>query len=239
MKYIAFIMILALFVACTAPPEDVPRAQPAAPDTVQGTAVVEEPAAEPEAPPAEPVDDMQHDDMDKPMEDEPMDDVHPHEHKAAIEAHDAGDEDHATSVPVNMAASSFEFEGFAPGKSHAGTFEDMEGTLFFEHGVLVAAEGTIQAVSVKTDSEGLDKHLRNEDFFHVEMYPTIEVMTTEISEDSVTADITFHGVTQRLTFPADVSAEGISADTVISMEDFGISYTGVNDEVRITFSFVQ
>ena len=144
----------------------------------------------------------------------------------------------AAERPIDVAASTFTFTGYAPGKDHTGTFEEMEGVLLFEEGAIVGARGVIQASSVKSDSERLDGHLMNEDFFNVEIYPEITMESTSIANGELTGTLTFHGVSQDLTFPVTVTENSISADTIISMEDFGISYTGVNDEVRIQFTMV-
>ncbi len=142
-----------------------------------------------------------------------------------------------TEVPINIEESSFRFIGYGPGKSHEGTFNEMLGVLLYEGDTLVGARGTIKAESVDTDSDGLDRHLRNEDFFNVDIYPTIEVETVLLESDNVVADLTFHGVTKRMSFPVTTTENSISGETILKMSDFEINYPAVNDEVSIGFTF--
>lgn len=56
-----------------------------------------------------------------------------------------------------------------------GTFSGMSGTLHFDANDLSQSyfKVCIDAASVDTDNEKRDAHLRNEDFFEVDKYPTI------------------------------------------------------------------
>ena len=58
--------------------------------------------------------------------------------------------------------------------------------------------------SINTHSEDRDNHLRSEDFFDVEKYPTITFQSTDIQKDGddyeVTGDWTIKGVTKPVTF---------------------------------------
>lgn len=139
------------------------------------------------------------------------------------------------TVPIDKEQSNFEFEGFGVGKSHVGTFEEMDGTVTYADGRIVAAQGVIQAASVKSDSGGLDKHLRNEDFFHVEQYPEIRFSSNEITDEAMIGELTFLGVTREITIPLMESGERLIADFLLDTEQFGMSYTGVNKDVRIAF----
>ncbi|MFC5629691.1 YceI family protein [Aliibacillus thermotolerans] len=58
--------------------------------------------------------------------------------------------------------------------------------------------------SINTHSEDRDNHLRSEDFFDVEKYPTITFQSTDIQKDGddyeVTGDLTIKDVTKPVTF---------------------------------------
>lgn len=142
-------------------------------------------------------------------------------------------------VPINTEESMFEFEGYGPGKSHIGVFEEFSGNLLYEDGQITGVEGTIQADSVNTGISGLDSHLKNEDFFHVEMYPEIKFSTTNIDLEAgqATGPLTFLGVTKEITFPVEISEEGISTDFILDTTPFGMQHTGTDKEVRIAFEF--
>jgi len=63
-------------------------------------------------------------------------------------------------------------------------------------------EATIEAASIETRNEQRDGHLKSEDFFHVEKFPTLHFKSTGIrvvdeGELSVEGDLTIRGVTRR------------------------------------------
>jgi polyisoprenoid-binding protein YceI len=119
-------------------------------------------------------------------------------------------------------------------------------------------EATIEAASIVTRDEQRDGHLKSEDFFHVEKFPTLHFKSTGISvvsdgELSVEGDLTIRGVTRKVRFavegptppakdPWGNTRIGISASTKINRKDFGLTWnaaleTGgilVGDEVTIT-----
>lgn len=145
-----------------------------------------------------------------------------------------------TKVAADPNKSSFEFEGYGPGKSHVGTFEEGEMFFLYDNNELVGFVGVINPATVKTDSGGLDKHLMNEDFFNVETFPKITATSTNIDKvaGQVTGDLTFLGVTKELTFPATITDNSVEADVVFDTTLWGMEYAGVNPEVRVAFNFV-
>ena len=119
-------------------------------------------------------------------------------------------------------------------------------------------EVSIPAASVSTVDEKLDAHLRNEDFFDVQKFPTITFQSTSIRSTGgrdyeVTGDLTIRGVTQTVTLNvADFSEPskdpwgnlriGLSGSTKVNRKDFGLVWNAplefggvlVGDEVTIT-----
>ena len=106
--------------------------------------------------------------------------------------------------------------------------------------------------------EKLDAHLKNEDFFDVQKFPTITFQSTSIRSTGgrdyeVTGDLTIRGVTQTVTLNvADFSEPskdpwgnlriGLSGSTKVNRKDFGLVWNAplefggvlVGDEVTIT-----
>ena len=85
--------------------------------------------------------------------------------------------------------------------------------------------------SINTHSEDRDNHLRSEDFFDVEKYPTITFQSTDIQKDGddyeVTGDLTIKDVTKPVTFatnPWGVEVYGFEAKTKINREEFGLTW---------------
>jgi polyisoprenoid-binding protein YceI len=73
---------------------------------------------------------------------------------------------------------------------------------------LVTAE--VQLDSVDTRNEDRDQHLRTSDFFDIENHPTMTFRSTEITESSLTGDLTIKGITRPVTF--DLEFNGVSPD---------------------------
>jgi polyisoprenoid-binding protein YceI len=119
-------------------------------------------------------------------------------------------------------------------------------------------EVSIPAASVSTVDEKLDAHLKNEDFFDVEQFPTLTFKSTSIRSTGghdyeVAGNLTIRGVTQTVTLNvADFSEPskdpwgnlriGLSGSTKVNRKDFGLVWNAplefggvlVGDEVTIT-----
>ena len=70
-------------------------------------------------------------------------------------------------------------------------------------------------------------------------FPTATFRSTEIKKDgeghTITGDLTLHGVTKRISFPATVAVTGATlsanAEFSINRQDFGINYPGMRDDL--------
>jgi polyisoprenoid-binding protein YceI len=135
--------------------------------------------------------------------------------------------------------------------SHNGSFEKFAGTIDYNGKVETSKVTiTIESASVKTDDDGLTKHLQTPDFFDVAKYPEAKFESTEIkaggdkgASHTVTGNLTLHGVTKSITFPATivVASDAITVDSTFSInrKDFGINYAGaannlIRDDVVLT-----
>lgn len=136
-----------------------------------------------------------------------------------------------------------------------GRFNRTDGKLELD---LVAKTGaidiTIDATSIDTGLEALEKHLRGEDFFNVAKYPAIIYRSNSFQfvSDKLTqidGNLTLLGVTKpvRLNIDSFRCAEhprlkrpacGASASTTIKRSDFGMKYgiPAVGDDVKIVIS---
>lgn len=138
--------------------------------------------------------------------------------------------------------------------SHSGGFKDFSGHFFVKDGEDKPNAGafTIQMDSTWSDNEKLTGHLKADDFFGVETYPTATFEMTDAKKMSdnnyqISGNLELHGVTKNITFP--VTAER-SGDTIkfqsefdINRKDFGINYPGktddlIRDEVVLNLDFV-
>ncbi|MCW3125185.1 MAG: YceI family protein [Bacteroidetes bacterium] len=116
---------------------------------------------------------------------------------------------------------------------------------------------TIQTASVNTDNENRDKHLKGEDFFFAEKFPTITFKSSSVKKVNdknleLAGDLTLRGVTKKVKWDVKyngtikdakgVSHAGFKATTTINRKDYGVSWNKtldaggvtVSDEVAIT-----
>jgi polyisoprenoid-binding protein YceI len=134
--------------------------------------------------------------------------------------------------------------------SHTGGFKAFKGTFEVEPAKLesskIAAE--IDTNSIFADNDRLTGHLKSPDFFDVAKFPTSTFVSTAIeagrkdpkakdATHTVTGNLTLHGVTKSISFPAKIAVSGdnasLDSEFFINRRDFGINYPGqANDLIR-------
>jgi len=152
---------------------------------------------------------------------------------------------------ITPANSKIEFLASKVTGSHHGSFEKFSGEIDYAGASEKSRVSiTIDASSVTTDTPDLTKHLKTPDFFDVAKYPQATFVSTEIrpggekgASHTVTGNLTLHGVTKSITFPATivVAPDAITVESTfaINRKDFGINYAGavdnlIRDEVVLT-----
>jgi len=144
------------------------------------------------------------------------------------------------SLAINPSNSKIEFVGAKVTASHPGGFTDFAGTVDLGDPVEKSQiQVTIQTASIYADKEKLTKHLKSPDFFDVAKFPTATFRSTRIDKEgaghTITGDLTLHGVTQSISFPATLSVTdsqvSAKAEFSINRQDFGITYPGMPDDL--------
>lgn len=128
--------------------------------------------------------------------------------------------------------------------SHDGGFRDFTGSIAFDPAAPERSriEVTIQTASLFSDNEDLTAHLKSGDFFGVEAFPTARFESTEIraggdgnATHTITGQLSLHGQTQTITFPATVnvtdSAVTATSEFSIERQQFGMVYPGRADDL--------
>lgn len=125
--------------------------------------------------------------------------------------------------------------------SHDGGFHVFEGSFTLQDEEIESARGeiVIDMNSTWSDNNRLTDHLKNEDFFHVEQFPTsrFELFQVESGPEGyiLTGNLTLHGVTKEISFPATIESVGngftLSAEFFILRFDFDIVYPGRADDL--------
>ncbi len=142
------------------------------------------------------------------------------------------------------------FRGSKVTGAHDGKFEKVNGTVTVPEADLAQAviDLEIDMGSTVADDEKLTGHLKSPDFFDVATHPTSRFQSTKIEKTDdgveVTGNLTLHGVTKTIAFPAVISLDGetltAKSEFVINRKDFDIVYPGkpddlIRDEVVIKF----
>jgi polyisoprenoid-binding protein YceI len=103
----------------------------------------------------------------------------------------------------------------------------------------------IDTTSIFTEFAKLTDHLKSPDFFEVREYPTAKFESTSIEQSAegkatITGNLTLHGVTKEITFPATVTVtdEGLTlkSEFTIDRSEFGMTFSPdkVNNDVAMT-----
>lgn len=151
----------------------------------------------------------------------------------------------ATSYAFDHSNSAVGFVGAKISASHEGSFKKFEGKVAIPGTDLSRGSVSVEidATSIHMpDSEKLTGHLKSPDFFDVEKFPKATFVSTGVKEGgeggathTVTGNLTMHGVTKSISFPAKAKLEGdafaLDADFKINRKDFGIVYAGKADDL--------
>ena len=127
-----------------------------------------------------------------------------------------------------------------------GAFNDISGQGSFDAAQPTNSkvELTIQAASIDTRNADRDAHLRSNDFFDMEQYPTITFVSTAVEpqgddEYLVTGDLTIKGVTKPVSVAFDATGPvvdpwgntriGLEGKVVVNRKDWGLNWNAALD----------
>ncbi|MBL8137671.1 MAG: YceI family protein [Acidobacteria bacterium] len=142
-----------------------------------------------------------------------------------------------------------------------GRFGDFAGTVQFDadEPARSSVNFTIQAASIDTATPDRDAHLRSDDFFAVDKYPTITFESTGITpaggnDYQVAGNLTMRGVTRPITIPVTLLGTAVDpwgnqkvafeGEVTINRKDYGLNWNAaleaggflVGDDVKISLS---
>lgn len=138
-----------------------------------------------------------------------------------------------------------------------GTFAEADASLEIAEGITGSAvKATIQTGSVNTGNADRDAHVRGEDFFDVEKFPTMTFVSNSFDladgQGTITGELTIKGVTKTVELDTEFNGvvvdafgatrAGFEAKTTISRKEFGLTWNAaieaggvlVSDKVTIT-----
>lgn len=140
-----------------------------------------------------------------------------------------------------------------------GRFRTLEGSIQLDEATPAnsVVTATIDVASIETGEAQRDAHLRSDDFFNAEQFPTLRFRSTRVERKSdeewkITGELTIRDVTQEVTLDTEFEGQvtdpygkqraGFTAETTISRKAFGLKWnalleTGgavVGDRVKVT-----
>ena len=147
--------------------------------------------------------------------------------------------------------SKIEFTGSQVAGSHNGSFQKFSGEIDYTGNPETSHVSIdIDVASLNADDPKLTEHLKTPDFFDVAKYPKATFVSTAIrpggdkgASHTVTGNLTMHGVTKSVSFPATIAATvdavNVDANFTINRKDFNINYAGptnnlIRDDVVLT-----
>lgn len=156
----------------------------------------------------------------------------------------------AAGAPLNVDVvnSGITWTGNKVSGSHTGTIKLQSGALLTNEGKLSGGNFVIDMTSLEnkdlTDPEykgKLEGHLKAEDFFATEKYPTSKFEITEVKDlgngkVGISGNLTIRETTKNITFEGTVTEStdakiAANADFNINRKDWGIMYEGQKDDL--------
>ena len=174
------------------------------------------------------------DDSDDTMAEENMaaDDMNDDEDMDDEEDEMADADDMDGEYAIDTEASTVGWFGTRIAGGHEGVVTVKEGVVSFEDGDITNITAVIDMTTIvsmgETQSEMLDNHLKSDDFFAVETYPTATIQSTSIDGNTVTADLTIKDETHPVTFDV-IEEDGVYlAEFTIDRTLWGVVYGSDN-----------
>lgn len=151
-------------------------------------------------------------------------------------------------LTVDHASSSITWLGKKVTGQHTGTINLQSGELILKDGKLVGGSFVVDMSSLDNkdikDPEykgKLENHLKSDDFFAVEKFPTSKFEITEVKhlengKIAIAGNLTLRDSTKNISYEADVTESSdtkfsAKADFNINRKDWGVAYTGMKDDL--------
>lgn len=140
------------------------------------------------------------------------------------------------SMNVDAKNSSLKWHGKKVTGEHFGTIQLKEGNLTIENNKITVGEFAVDMMSIEnTDLKDasykakLEGHLKSDDFFGVEKFPTAKLVITNSSAfvnnmANIKANLTIKGITHPIEFKVQKEASKFMAEIVVDRSKFDVKY---------------
>jgi polyisoprenoid-binding protein YceI len=118
-----------------------------------------------------------------------------------------------------------------------GEFDKFSGSYDYDEKTktLKSLQGEVDVASINTDNVKRDTHLKSEDFFDVEKYPSMQLILEKLDGEIAYMKLTMHGVTKEVTMELETSGAvikdpwgnfrtGLTLSGKINRKDFGLNW---------------
>jgi polyisoprenoid-binding protein YceI len=150
----------------------------------------------------------------------------------------------AAEVKLSGDNTTVKFVGSKKDGKHEGTFKELAGAFSVDEAVTkLDLAVTLEIESLTTDNPKLTAHLKSPDFFDAKRFPQAKFVSKSVKKEGdgyvVSGELTMHGKTKPLSFPAKVVTTGgtktVTCEFNLNRKNWDISYNkgGVNDEVQM------
>lgn len=141
----------------------------------------------------------------------------------------------AQTKKVNVEKSTINWVGKKVTGEHSGTINFKEGNLIFKGNKVAGGNFTVDMTSLSTtDLSGdwkakLDGHLKADDFFGTDKFPTATLVFKKIATKSngvytITGDLTIKGITNPISFDLAVKGNTATTKLMVDRTKYGIKY---------------
>lgn len=148
----------------------------------------------------------------------------------------------AGALAIDPAESRVGFVGAKVTAEHEGRFSEFEGHVVLDGETPTGLAVTVQTASVEISPGMLERHLKSDDFFAVDEYPTATFSSTKIeakvdgeATHEITGNLALRGIEKQVVFPArvEVGADAVTgtAEFAIDRKLWGIEYRGMKDDL--------
>lgn len=136
----------------------------------------------------------------------------------------------AQTYELNTTASILNWTGYAEvgNFSQSGTLKVKKGTITLENDEIKNLKVLVDMTSIAHESQDLESHLKNKDFFYVEKYPVAELNYIERKGNKLICKLTIRGKSENIEIPINLIKEGknliLKGKITIDRTKFDIKY---------------
>ena len=146
----------------------------------------------------------------------------------------------SNQIKIDLDKSYIKFKGYALNgmRFQSGKFNNWDIQIISEENKIKSINLTIDANSLDTDLDELDKNLRSVNFLEVENYPTIIFYSESITDTSITGILTFKGITKQIEIPVEITQNSITIQTNVDVSRFGEDYGVIDENIEISSKLI-